>query len=41
VIDANDLAAHGVQWVRWNAASNSFEVRPAIENLDRPWRIAP
>lgn len=40
-IDANELAAHGVQWLRWNAAAKSFEVRPAIENLDRPWRIAP
>ena len=41
VIDADDLAAHGVQWLRWNDGSRSFEVRPAIENLDRPWRIAP
>ena len=41
LIDTNDLAAHGVQWLRWNAASRSFEVRPAIDNLDRPWRIVP
>ena len=40
VIDSDDLAAHGVQWLRWNPGSKTFEVRPAIGNLDRPWRIA-
>ncbi len=40
VIDSDHLAAHGVQWPRWNPGSKTFEVRPAIGNLDRPWRIA-
>jgi competence protein ComEC len=41
VIDGDDLAAHGVHWLRWNAASKAFEVRQAIPALNRPWRIAP
>ena len=40
VIDSDDLAAHGVQWLRWNPLAKTFEIRPAIANLDRPWRIA-
>ncbi len=39
LIDADDLLAHGVQWLRWNAASKTFEMRPAIGALNRPWRI--
>lgn len=41
VIDADDLAAHGVHWLRWNAVSRSFEVRPAVGSLERPWRVRP
>jgi len=41
VIDAGDLAAHGVHWLRWNSVSQTFEVRPAIGSLERPWRIRP
>ena len=40
MIDAGDLATGGVQWLRWNAALERFEVRPPITGLDRPWRIA-
>jgi competence protein ComEC len=40
VIDADDLAARGVHWLRWNAAAKSFEIRPAIASLDRPWRVS-
>lgn len=41
VVDADDLAAHGVHWLRWDAALERFEVRRAVENLERPWRITP
>ncbi len=39
VIAAGDLSAHGVEWLRWNAGTKTFEVRAAIPNLNRPWRI--
>jgi competence protein ComEC len=39
VIDAGDLRAGGVQWLRWDAADKSFEQRSAIPPLVRPWRI--
>jgi competence protein ComEC len=38
VIDAGDLAARGVHWLRWDAAARTFAVRPAIVGLGRPWR---
>jgi competence protein ComEC len=41
VIDADTLADHGVEWLRWNETAETFEVRPAIPSLNRPWRIAP
>lgn len=41
VVDADGLAEHGVHWLRWDAALERFEVRRAVENLDRPWRITP
>lgn len=40
IVTASDLATGGVRWLRWNAGSRSFEVRPAIPALFRPWRIA-
>ena len=39
VVTADDLAAGGVHWLRWNADSGSFEIRTAIPALGRPWRI--
>jgi competence protein ComEC len=39
LVTADDLATHGVHWLKWNPASQSFEVRPAIPALGRPWRI--
>ena len=41
VIDGDELREHGVHWLRWNAASRSFEVRPAVGSLEQPWRIRP
>jgi competence protein ComEC len=41
VIDADRLAEGGVHWLRWNEAAGRFDIRPAIPNLTRPWRVAP
>ena len=41
IIDADDLYDHGVHWLKWHAAQNRFEVRPAIGSLERNWRIRP
>ncbi|HEV7293545.1 MAG TPA: ComEC/Rec2 family competence protein [Devosia sp.] len=41
VIDADDLARGGVHWLRWQDGAGQFEIRPAISNLNRPWRVAP
>jgi len=41
VLDVRDLEHGGVHWLRWNASAGSFDVRPAIATLDRPWRIPP
>jgi competence protein ComEC len=41
VIDADTLAAGGVHWLRWDESAARFEIRTAIPNLTRPWRVAP
>ncbi|UYO00336.1 MAG: ComEC/Rec2 family competence protein [Devosia sp.] len=38
-IGPDDLARGGVQWLRWDAGDQDFEIRPAIPNPNRPWRI--
>jgi competence protein ComEC len=38
VIDRNDLAKGGVQWLHWNAGTARFDIRPAVTDLNRPWR---
>lgn len=38
VIDARDLARNGTYWGRWDGASKTFDLRPAITDPDRPWR---
>ena len=40
LVDPDRLAAHGVEWLRWDAAAKAFELREAVPDLDRPWRIA-
>ena len=40
IIDPSQLYAHGVHWLHWDSGSRTFEVRPSIGVLDRPWRIA-
>jgi competence protein ComEC len=41
LIDADALAAGGVHWLRWNEAAARFDIRTAIPNLTRPWRVVP
>jgi competence protein ComEC len=38
VIDAGDLAAGGVEGLRWDAADRRFDARAAVTDLNRPWR---
>jgi len=38
VIDADVLAKGGVEWMRWDSGARRFEVRPAVADLNRPWR---
>ena len=39
VIDADALAAGGVHWLRWDETAARFDIRTAIPNLTRPWRV--
>ena len=41
VIGPRELDAGGVHWLVWNEGAGRFDIRPAIDNLNRPWRIAP
>jgi competence protein ComEC len=41
LIDGNALYAGGVHWLRWNEATARFDIRTAIPNVTRPWRVAP
>jgi competence protein ComEC len=38
VIDAGDLARGGTESLNWDKAAGRFTVRPAIVDLNRPWR---
>jgi competence protein ComEC len=39
IIDAEALQAGGVHWLAWDAGRGTFEARPAITDIGRPWRI--
>lgn len=41
VIDADALSAGGVHWLAWNETAARFDIRTAVPNLTRPWRVAP
>lgn len=41
IIDSNALARGGVHWLRWNEAAQTFDIRTAIPNITRPWRVVP
>lgn len=40
VVDIDDLDRRGVHWLRWNPSVSQFEIRHAIDNPGRPWRVA-
>ena len=39
VIGPWQLERHGVHWLAWNETAGRFDVRPAIEHINRPWRV--
>lgn len=41
MIGPRDLAQGGVHWLKWDETAGRFDIRPAIETLNRPWRVAP
>jgi len=41
LIGPNELRRGGVHWLAWNDTAGRFDVRPAIESLNRPWRVSP
>jgi competence protein ComEC len=41
VIDADDLRSGGVHWLAWSSTTSRFDIRTAVPNLTRPWRVAP
>ncbi|MHA6299119.1 ComEC/Rec2 family competence protein [Devosia sp. CAU 1758] len=40
VIGPAQLSSGGVHWLSWNAGAGRFDIRPAIETLNRPWRVS-
>mgnify|MGYP001266211766 CR=1 FL=1 len=40
-IGPRELSAGGVHALIWSEDAGRFDIRPAIESLNRPWRIAP
>lgn len=41
IIDADALSRGGVHWLMWNEEAERFDVRTAIPNVTRPWRVVP
>jgi competence protein ComEC len=41
IIDADDLRTGGVHWLAWNQPAGRFDIRTAVPNVTRPWRVAP
>ena len=41
VIDVDALYAGGVHWLAWNETAARFDIRTAIPNVTRPWRVVP
>lgn len=41
LIGPGELARGGVHWLRWDETAGRFEIRPAIETINRPWRVLP
>lgn len=40
-IDAAALRSGGVHWLRWDETAGRFEMRTAVPNVTRPWRVVP
>ena len=41
VIGQDQLARGGVHWLHWDEEAGRFDIRPAMVNLNRPWRVSP
>lgn len=41
VIGQRELARGGVHWLHWDESARRFDIRPAMVNLNRPWRVSP
>jgi len=41
IVDGDALARLGVHWLRWDAGAGRFEIRPAMPDVSRPWRVWP
>ncbi|OAM84186.1 hypothetical protein A3840_00835 [Devosia elaeis] len=41
VIGQDQLARGGVHWLHWNEGAGHFDIRPAMVNFNRPWRVSP
>lgn len=39
IVDGEALAALGVHWLRWDGRAGRFDIRTAIPDLNRPWRV--
>jgi len=40
VIGPAQLASGGVHWLHWDKDAGRFDIRPAMVNLNRPWRVS-
>lgn len=40
-IDAAALRTGGVHWLRWDETAERFDIRTAVPNITRPWRVLP
>ncbi|ODT71690.1 MAG: hypothetical protein ABS75_07700 [Pelagibacterium sp. SCN 63-23] len=40
VIGPAQLASGGVHWLHWNSVAGRFDIRPAMVNLNRAWRVS-
>ncbi len=40
VIGPAQLASGGVHWLHWDKDAGRFDIRPAMVNLSRPWRVS-
>lgn len=40
VIGPAQLATGGVHWLHWNEQAGRFDIRPAMVNLNRAWRVS-